>query len=169
VVFVVLNIILAVLLFWFSTIIDTRNKKHTANYLANMVIILAFTSIVIALSLLVGMNQQSYFVSAMCRAYLFGLSLQVVLFTVYVWHFPEENKTFFSEWKKLQVLGPKVTIDEVYKDLNRCRYGMLCPVKGYCSIECPDRTGGANVEMNAAMFEKCKDSFYKIMRGTNVH
>ena len=82
---------------------------------------------------------------------------------------PEENKTFFSEWKKLQVLGPKVTIDEVYKDLNRCRYGMLCPVKGYCSIECPDRTGGANVEMNAAMFEKCKDSFYKIMRGTNAH
>lgn len=79
---------------------------------------------------------------------------------------PEGNRTFFSEWKRLQGLGPGVTIDEVYRDLNRCRYGMLCPVKSRCHIECPDRTGGANVEMNAIMFKNCRNSFYKIMEAS---
>ena len=75
----------------------------------------------------------------------------------------EENKTFFSEWKKQQDLGPGVKIEEVYSDLNRCKSGMLCPVRSRCHFECPDRIGVTNRGFNAVKFENCRNSFYKIM------
>jgi hypothetical protein len=96
VIFVVLNVILALLLFWFSTFIDVTDKKKSVNPLVNMILVLAFNCIIIAITLLLGMKQQSYFVSFLCRTYLFGLTVQVVLFTVYVWQYPEGNKTFLS-------------------------------------------------------------------------
>ena len=95
-IFVVLNSILAILLFWFLSFISAKDNKKSVNLLINMAIILALTSIVIAVTVFLVIKEQLLFVPFLSRLYLFGLSIEIILSAVYVWRYPEGKKSFLS-------------------------------------------------------------------------
>ncbi|HZK19859.1 MAG TPA: SpoIIE family protein phosphatase, partial [Treponemataceae bacterium] len=95
-VFVILNIALVALLFWFSTLVESVSDKKSSRPLINIVLLLAFNCVFMVIALIIGLKNQTYLLASLCKLFMFGFGTISVLSTVFVWLYPKEQKNFFS-------------------------------------------------------------------------
>ncbi|OJF76912.1 MAG: hypothetical protein BKP49_04920 [Treponema sp. CETP13] len=94
-IFVVLNLALAILLFLFSSKIVVPTGESSIRSLVNMILLVAFNGLIGTGLFIIG--SQSEFAIALCRVYLFGTAFLFVLITNYVFLYPDKKSNVFSK------------------------------------------------------------------------